>query len=42
LPRLPVELSLSHIETISGTSAQVPRAVRNQIELRLYYRVRRG
>lgn len=41
VPRLPVEVSLAHIETIAGTSALVPRASRDQIEVRLYYRVRR-
>jgi hypothetical protein len=41
IPRLPVELSIAHIETITGSSALVPRASREQIELRLYYRVRR-
>jgi hypothetical protein len=41
VPRVPVEVSIAHIETLAGTSALVPRASRDQIELRLYYRVRR-
>jgi hypothetical protein len=41
VPRLPVEVSIAHIETVAGTSALVPRATRDQIEVRLYYRVRR-
>jgi hypothetical protein len=41
IPQLPVEVSVSHIETIAGTSGLVPRASRDQIEVRLYYRVRR-
>ena len=39
--RLPIEVSYSHIETFSGSSGMVPRAGRDQIQLRLYYRVRR-
>jgi hypothetical protein len=41
VPRVPVELSIAHIETIAGSSAIVPRASRQQIELRLYYQVYR-
>jgi hypothetical protein len=41
MPRLPVEVSIAHIVTVAGSSAIVPRASRDQIELRLYYRVRR-
>jgi hypothetical protein len=41
IPRLPVEVSVAHVETIAGSSGLVPRASRDQIELRLYYRVRR-
>jgi hypothetical protein len=40
-PRLPVELSIAHIETVAGSTGMVPRAGRDQIELRLYYRIRR-
>lgn len=39
--RLPIEVSYSHLETFSGSSAMVPRAGRDQIQVRLYYRVRR-
>ena len=41
LPRVPIELSIARIETISGSNGLVPRAARNQIEARLYYRVLR-
>jgi hypothetical protein len=41
MPRLPVEVSIAHLETVAGSSALVPRASRQQIELRLYYQVRR-
>jgi hypothetical protein len=41
VPPVPVEVSIAHIETISGSSAVVPRTSRDQIEVRLYYRVRR-
>jgi hypothetical protein len=41
VPRVPVELSIAHIETITGSSAIVPRASRQQIELRLYYQLYR-
>jgi hypothetical protein len=41
LPRLPVEVSIAHVETLAGSSALVPRASRDQIEVRLYYRLRR-
>lgn len=40
-PRLPVEVSIAHIETLAGSNGMVPRAGRDQIELRLYYRIRR-
>ena len=40
-PRLPIEVSIAHIETLAGSNAMVPRAGRDQIELRLYYRIRR-
>ena len=40
-PRLPVEVSIAHIETIAGSNGMVPRAGRDQLELRLYYRLRR-
>jgi hypothetical protein len=36
-----VEVSIAHVETIAGTSGLAPRASRDQIELRLYYRIRR-
>ncbi len=39
MPRLPIEISIAHIETIAGSSAIVPRASREQVELRLYYQV---
>jgi len=39
--RVPIEVSYTHLETFLGTSAMVPRAGRDQIQLRLYYRVRR-
>lgn len=39
--RLPVEVSFTHLETFSGSSAMVPRAGYDQIQLRLYYRLRR-
>jgi hypothetical protein len=41
LPRVPVEVSIAHVETLAGSSALVPRASRDQIEVRLYYRLRR-
>jgi hypothetical protein len=41
VPRVPLEVSIAHIQTVAGTSALVPRASRDQIEVRLYYRVRR-
>ena len=40
-PRLPVEVSIAHIETLAGSNGMVPRASRDQLELRLYYRLRR-
>lgn len=39
--RVPIEVSYSHLETFSGSSALVPRAGRDQIQLRLYYRLLR-
>jgi hypothetical protein len=39
IPRLPVEVSIAHIETIAGSSAIVPRASRQQFEVRLYYQL---
>ena len=36
-----IEVSYAHIETFSGSNAMVPRAGRDQIQVRLYYRVRR-
>ncbi len=40
-PRVPVEVSIAHIETVGGSNGMVPRAARDQLQLRLYYRVRR-
>jgi hypothetical protein len=40
-PRLPVEVSVVHIETLAGSNGMVARAARDQLELRLYYRIRR-
>lgn len=37
--RVPVEVSYSHTETIRGNSALVPRAGRDQIQIRFYYRL---
>lgn len=37
----PIEVSLAHLETVSGT-AGVPKASRDQIQVRLYYRLRRA
>jgi hypothetical protein len=41
VPRVPLDVSIAHVETVAGTSALVPRASRDQIEVRVYYRVRR-
>ena len=38
---LPIEVSYLHMENVSGSSAMVPRAGRDQIQVRLYYRLRR-
>jgi hypothetical protein len=40
-PRLPVEVSIAHIETVAGSNGMVARAARDQLELKLYYRIRR-
>jgi hypothetical protein len=37
----PVEVSFSHLETVSGT-AGLPKSTRDQIQVRLYYRLRRA
>ena len=37
----PIEVSLAHLETVSG-SAGLPKASRDQIQVRLYYRLRRA
>lgn len=37
--RVPIEVSYSHLETFSGSSALVPRAGRDQIQVRVYYRL---
>lgn len=39
--RVPILVSYTHLETFSGSSAMVPRASRDQIQVRLYYRLRR-
>lgn len=39
--RLPIEVRYVHLQTVSGSNAAVPRASRDQIQLRLYYRLRR-
>ena len=39
--RIPIEVSYTHLETFSGSNAMVPRAGRDQVQVRLYYRVRR-
>lgn len=38
---VPVELSFTHLETIAATGGLVPKYSRDQIELRIYYRLRR-
>lgn len=37
----PIEVSLAHLETVSG-SAGLPKASRDQIQVRLFYRLRRA
>lgn len=39
---LPIELSFTHLETLAATGGLVPKYSRDQIELRIYYRLRRG
>jgi len=36
--RLPVEISFSHLETLSGSGGPVPKTFRDQVEMRVYYR----
>ena len=37
---LPMELSFLHLETLSASGAGTPRGTRDQVEMRLFYRVR--
>jgi len=39
---VPIELSFTHLETLTATGGLVPKYSRDQIELRIYYRLRRG
>ena len=39
--RLPIDVSFAHLETVSG-NAGLPKASRDQIRLRIYYRLRRA
>lgn len=39
---VPIELSLTHLETITASGGLVPKYSRDQIELRIYYRLRRA
>ena len=39
--RYPIEVSFAHLETVSGDAA-IPKASRDQIQLRIYYRLRRA
>ena len=39
---VPIELSFTHLETLAATGGLVPKYSRDQIELRIYYRLRRG
>ena len=39
--RIPIEVRYVHLETFHGSSAIVPRAGRDQIQVRVYYRLRR-
>lgn len=38
---LPIELSFTHLETLTASGGLVPKYSRDQIELRIYYRLRR-
>ena len=39
---LPLEIIFTHLETITATGGLTPKYHRDQIELRIYYRLRRG
>jgi hypothetical protein len=39
--RYPIEISFSHLETVRG-GAGLPKASRDQIQLRIYYRLLRA
>jgi hypothetical protein len=39
---VPMELSLTHLETLTASGGLVPKYSRDQIELRIYYRLRRA
>jgi hypothetical protein len=39
---LPIELSFTHLETLTASGGLVPKYSRDQIELRIYYRLRRA
>ena len=39
---LPLEMSYTHLETITATGGLTPKYHRDQIEFRIYYRLRRG
>lgn len=39
---VPMELSFTHLETLTATGGLVPKYSRDQIELRIYYRLRRA
>jgi len=39
---VPIELSFTHLETLTATGGLVPKYSRDQIELRIYYRLRRA
>jgi hypothetical protein len=41
LARVPIEASFAHIRTLTGSSALVPRTDRTQLEVGVYYRLRR-
>jgi hypothetical protein len=39
---VPIELSFTHLETLTASGGLVPKYSRDQIELRIYYRLRRA
>ena len=40
--RVPLELFFSHLETVTARGGLTPKYTREQVELRIYYRLRRG